>query len=275
MGKTRQQRRVETIEVLNNLKEREIQENKRLKRKKEILEEQTKETTFTLIGTIEEIEVELTRIKREKKQNELKKEKLVNQIVITWKHYLNYNKTIQRLQQMTYMEEDIDFYYWYLHQTNVLIQPSKKKFTIPSSSDLKDPLLLDILELPIEIMNHIQSYLSYENLYSLLENRYNPLKMINKFQSKALKLLIHHLFQPIFLDILEEETKEMMIAKFKTFYNGSNDEERIKRNVYDERVFLKNIILTLKPKDPMIFYKMYQFIVILYKIMFGLDQFKK
>ena len=86
MGKTRLQHRLDTIEVLSNYKIREKKENERLKRKKEMLE-QTMLDQFTITGTIEEINMELKRIKKEKKENIKNLQKIIHQIYITVSKY--------------------------------------------------------------------------------------------------------------------------------------------------------------------------------------------
>ena len=63
MTKTRLQQRNETIELLTDYKNRELKENERLKRKRELLE-QTFPNYYTISGTMEEIESETKKIQK-------------------------------------------------------------------------------------------------------------------------------------------------------------------------------------------------------------------
>lgn len=269
MTKTRLQQRKETIEQLTDLKKREIEENKRLKRKKENLE-QTITNHFVINGTIEEMEFELKNIKIETFNKQQKIKKLVNLIVNTVNNIFNYNKQISRLNQLIYMDDDIKFYYWYSKQMYVIL-PKKKKC---NDEPIIDPFLKKIYNnLPNEIIDIIKEYIDFEIQGNLLENKYDPIKMINKFKPKQIKEFINKIYISKGIDSYSLETKDIIIHKFDTFYNCSYNDDivlRIKRNITDERLFLKNIILSFKPKDQEILFELYKFIIIIYKIRFGL-----
>jgi hypothetical protein len=206
--------------------------------------------------------MELNKIKKEKKESEQKLIQTCYHLMMVRNRQLKYNKDIKRLQQLTYMEEDLEFYYWYSNQTNLF---SKQKVV------LTDPLLLKINnELPNEIINCIQEHFTFETRALLLESKYNPLKIINKFNSYQISKIIKVIFSKFILKCLNEETTNAILNKFTTFYNCTPLEEpmnRIKRKITDERVFLKNIVLSFKPNQHSILFELYKYIILLNKIL--------
>jgi len=267
MVKARLQRRLDIIEGLKNLVKSEIKENERLKRKKEMLE-QSNCNSYTITGTIEEMEVELKRIKREKDEKKQKLQKIINQIVFGWRKFLNFKKSIRQLQQLTYMEEDIEFYYWYSKQS--FIFPIKRKNA--SDTIIIEPILKSVKKLPDELINYIQEFLTFETKSNLLENKYDPIKLINKFKNRHIVEFINKIYDLSLFETLDEETQENINVKFNTFYDCTYPlEQRImrkKRNITEERLFLKNIILALKPKHSNIMFKLFKVIIIAHKNLF-------
>ena len=263
MTKTRLQQRNETIELLTDYKNRELKENERLKRKRELLE-QTFPNYYTISGTMEEIESETKKIQKERKEKQFVLNNLIHLISKTIQRYFSFRNSIRRLQQMTYMEDDIQFYYWYSKQTNIF--PAKKK------SSLTDPLLKKIkTDIPDEVMNIIQEYIPYETKSNLLENKYDPIKLINKFKTRHIMHFLNKIYHSELLQSLDNETNEQILTKFSTFYDCSPRHEtrsRIKRNITDERVFLKNIILSFKPKYSKIYYDLFKLIIVVHKNLF-------
>jgi hypothetical protein len=266
MPKSRLQHRNEKIEELTNLKNSEWEDNKRLKRKKEHLE-QSVCNHFIINGTIEEMEFELKHIKKEREDKQKKIEKLTRQISNNIRNILNYKCTICRLKQMIYMEDDIKFYYWYSKQYNIIY--SKK--TELSKIKIQDSLLLSVLGLPNEMMNIIFEYMTWETKCSILENKFDPIKLIGKFQPNHIKEILNNIYQNKLLISLDNEMNNHIVTKFAMFYDCSYTTElrlRLKRNITDERIFLKNIILSFKPKNSEIMYSLFKLIIIVYKNLF-------
>ena len=159
MTKTRLQQRNETIELLTDYKNRELKENERLKRKRELLE-QTFPNYYTISGTMEEIESETKKIQKERKEKQFVLNNLIHLISKTIQRYFSFRNSIRRLQQMTYMEDDSQFYYWYSKQTNIF--PAKKK------SSLTDPLLKKIkTDIPDEVYEKILVELKKERITNM------------------------------------------------------------------------------------------------------------
>jgi hypothetical protein len=265
MPKTRIQHRNETIEELTNLKNSECEQNKRLRRKKEHLE-QSICNHFIINGTIAEMEFELKHIKKENEDKQKKIQKLIHQISNNVRNILNYKYTICRLKQMIYMEDDIKFYYWYSKQYNIIT-----KKTDFSKIKIKDSLLLSVLGLPDVMMDLIFEYMTFETKCTLLENKYDPIKLIGKFQTKHIKEILNNIYESELLNSLDTEMNDHIVTKFFMFYNCSYRTEqrlRLKRNITDERIFLKNIILSFKPKNPEIMYSLFKLIIIVYKKLF-------
>ena len=263
MTRTRLNTRFENIEKLTNLKNDEKRERVRLSRKMDLLEQPLINVNYTIRGTIEEIEMEVKRIKKERKESARQMQKVWNQLNRVKERIYNYKTAIQRLQQLSYMEGDLEFYYWYGKQSNVFSSKKNKNIIIT------DPLLLKINNLPNEMMNLVQEYFTFETRAVLLESKYDPLKMLNKFNSRQISEIINTIFNVNVLDLLDNDTKENVLFKFTTFYAWGPLEDprlRLKRTVTDERLFLKNIVLSFKPNHHMMLFGMYRFIILLHKI---------
>jgi len=204
--------------------------------------------------------METKRMKKEINEKQANLNNVIHQISKSVQRYFNFRYSIRRLQQLTYMEEDIQFYYWYGNQMNIF--PAKKK----SNVVVTDPLLLTIKnDIPDEMMNLIQEYIPYETKCDLLENKYDPIKLINKFKTRHIMEILNKIYQSQLLESLDTETNQQIITKFQTFYDCLHTDElrfRIKRNITDERIFLKNIILSFKPKYPKIIYDLFKLIVV-------------
>jgi len=263
MTRTRLNTRFQNIEKLTNLKNGEKRERVRLSRKMDLLEQPLINVNYTIRGTVEEIEMEVKRIKKERKESAQKMQKVWNQLNRVKERIYNYKTAIQRLQQLSYMEADIEFYYWYGKQTNLFSTKNNKNIMIT------DPLLLKINNLPYDMMNLVQEYFTFETRAVLLESKYDPLKMLNKFNSRQIGEIINTIFNINVLDLLDNDTKENVLFKFTTFYAWGPLEDprlRLKRTVTDERVFLKNIVLSFKPNHHMMLFGMYRFIILLHRI---------
>lgn len=255
--------RLENIEKLTNLKNDEKKERVRLTRKMEMIESLL-HVNYTITGNLEEMQMEIGRIKKERKEAEQKRIKIHNQILRVKDKYFQYKLAVKRLQQLIYMEEDIEFYYWYSNQNNLFSKKVKKNLVIT------DPLLLKIKnDLPDEIINVVQEYFTFETKALLLESKYDPLKMINKFNSYQISEILKTIFSDFVMERIDENTKEAILFKYSTFYDclpylG----EPIIRNITDERVFLKNIVLSFKPNHHTMLFGLYRFIILLNRIIF-------
>ena len=99
MTRTRLNTRFENIEKLTNLKNGEKRERVRLSRKMDLLEQPLINVNYTIRGSIEEIEMEVKRIKKERKESAQKMQKVWNQLNRVKQRIYNYKTAIQRLQQ--------------------------------------------------------------------------------------------------------------------------------------------------------------------------------
>ena len=68
------------------------------------------------------------------------------------------------------------------------------------------------------------------------------------------------------MERIDEDTKETILFKYTTFYDCRPFEEPIIRNITDERVFLKNIVLSFKPNHHTMLFGLYRFIILLNRI---------
>ena len=259
---SRLDKRLEIINRLNDLKYKENREMERLKRKKSMIQDSIPEN-YIIKGNQEEIELQLKRIKREKKEKQQNIKNIMKVLLETSKKYLNYKSSIRRLEQLTFMEQDIQFY-----KTFIL----KKKIHAKISNWNNNSLLKNIKKnIPTDIIYYICEFFHYETKCNLLESKYNPLKLINKLSIININKFISVIFCYDILNcnnILNNETKEIIILKYETFYNCKVDEninKRIKRNYYDTRIFFKNIVLSFRPNCFQILYGLYKLIILLYK----------
>jgi hypothetical protein len=264
MTKSRLNTRLENIARLTQLKNDEKKEKVRLIRKKEMVESLL-HVNYTITGNLDEMQMEIRRIRKERKEAEQKMVKTCKQILRVNEKCFQYKLAIKRLQQLTYLEEDIEFYYWYSNQNNLFTKKVNKHLVIT------DPLLLKIKnDLPDEIINVVQEYFTYETKSILLESKYDPIKLINKFNSYQINGIIETIFGNFVMKLLDEDTKDNILFKYRTFYdcNPNSGEETLIRNITDERVFLKNIVLSFKPYQHKILYGLYRLIILLNKITF-------
>jgi hypothetical protein len=220
---------------------------------------------YTITGNLDEMQMEIRRIRKERKEAEKKMFETCKQIVKIKDKCYQYNLAIKRLQQLTYLEEDIEFYYWYSNQNNLFTKKENKPIVIT------DPLLLKIKnDLPDAIINVVKEYLTYETKAILLESKFDPIKLINKFNSYQISGIIITIYSNFVMKLLDEDTKDNILFKYRTFYdcNPNSGEETLIRNITDERVFLKNIVLSFKPYQHKILYGLYRLIILLNKITF-------
>lgn len=230
-------------------------EEARLKRKRTQLDLMYKKNiTLTLRGTIEEIEQSLKIHKKEKQEIILNKSKINKEILINRKYFINNTKKIERLNQLTVMEEEVNTY---KKNTN-------KKITNSNSNNLKnDSLLSSIDNLPNELKIIIQEYFTYDTRAALLESKYKPLNIIQKMNAKLLKKLIQVIFHKEIYRFYEYSLKQQMVADYCIFYNTYIvNEMQINRYSIDEKTFLSYIIINMN-SYPKILYGIYKFLILL------------
>ena len=255
-------KRLEIINKVNELKHKENREMERLKRKKTMIQDSIKEN-YIIKGNFEEIEQQIKRMKKEKKDKQKNIQMIMKLLLEISRKYYNYKSTIRYLEQLTYMEQDIQFY-----KTFIL----KKKIHAKITKCNNDSILQNIKNnLPSDIIHYIQKFFTYDTKCNLLECKYNPLKIINKLSISNINKIISVIFSKEILycnDIIDEETKEIIIIKYEIFYNDKvteNINQRKKRNIYDTRLFFKNIVLSFRPSCFKILYGLYKLIILLYK----------
>lgn len=159
------------------------------------------------------------------------------------------------------MEKDILFYKNYIFKKN---NPKHNHYD-------DDYLLQNInLKLPEDIILYIQQYFTFETKCALLESKYNPLKIMNYLSIFNVHKIINIIFNTDILEcneMMDEETRKIIIFRYEIFYNCKVNENiniRIKRSKYDERIFLKNIVLSFRPTCLNFLYGLYKFIILLY-----------
>jgi hypothetical protein len=203
------------------------------------------------------MEYQLKQLKKETKERENKMKEIRKTIIKNKIIYIKNKKTIARLYQLTEMEEDIkqDF-----KNTNINTNTN-------TNLDLKKMKK----NLPDELLRYIQEYFTYETKYLLLESKYKPFQVINKFNTYITRQIIKIMFNK---DInkylfLNNEIEDIIIQKYTLFYDcllpDENNILKIKRNIKDEKIFLKHIIHSFRETCPDILYGLYKFIILLNK----------
>jgi len=236
--------------------------NKFYKRQQRILEESLNKN-YVLTGNIKDIEIQLKSIKKEKREKERKIDKLETKIIKTYNNYKYYRDSINRLKQINYMQEDIDFYKNY--------KLNQKIFNKINDKNNNNILKIISYSIPDDIINYIKEFLCFETRCNLLEQKYNPLKIINTLPKFKIQQYIKILIQNInsFNLIINTETLNIISYIHNTFYNcdlTKHNQPKIKRNITDERLFLKNIILSFRPSCIDILFKIYKEIIIYKKV---------
>jgi hypothetical protein len=229
-------------------------ENKRLNTKKKNLDVFL-DKKYTICGNIKDIEYELNQIKKETKEKDSKKKEIIKTIIKNKKIYIKNKQTIARLYQLTEMEHNIK---------NIKYITNTNTNTNTTNFDLKQMSII----LPVEVLRHIQEYFTFETRYLLLESKYKPFQLINKFNSYLTREIIKTITVKKYL-YLNSGIEDNMIQQYNIFYDcllsDENNIFKIKRNIKDEKIFLKYIINSFREKYPHVIYDLYKLIILLNK----------
>jgi hypothetical protein len=206
-----------------------------------------KNKTLTIRGSITEIEQQLKIHKKEKQENIAKRTKIYNELILYQTYLENNNKKINRLNQLTEMEEDIQFYTQYAN-INTNTHQDKSFFH-----------LLD--NLPVELQRCISEYLTYDTRCALLESKYKPLNLIKKMNAKTIKKIIYIIFNYHIYQYYDTSIKLNMNSEYFIFYETYS--RPLKRNVTDEKTFLSFLLIHIRYDNPQILYELYKYIILI------------
>jgi hypothetical protein len=216
----------------------------------------------TLSGNIEEIEIELKRLKKEKKNAKKKKKLIINKINKCIDKKFEYRFEISKIHQLNSIDYDIQNYKKYSKENkknNINLKKMKKI-------------------LPDVIIEYIKEFFTLHTKCQLLQAKYKPLKIINDFTSLQINNIFNSIFKPEILNKIHtypEEIERLKLnyrafykyydSEFNTEYNNNN-----KKNISikDEKKFLKYIIIAhYSINKTYIRYELFKFIIILNKIL--------
>jgi hypothetical protein len=243
--------KIKTLEDINYIIK---WDNKRLQTKKQNID-RILEKKYTLQGNIQDIENELKRLKKEIKLKIKEKVDICKTIAKNELIFLKNKKVINRLNQLNKMEEEMILYQQNENENKLIPNPNNLDFDLNK-----------INELPIELKRYIQEFFTYDTQCALLETKYKPFTIINHFTPYMLREIIQTIFNKE-IDIyiyLNDIVKEKIINEYNLFYDYSI--VKIKRNNYDERIFIKYIFIYFQYRFPRILNGLYKFIILLDKI---------
>ena len=231
-------------------------ENERLKRKLKCMQIQMHEIK-TVTGSIYEIEKDLKYFKKERREILIKINKIKKEININFHSSVAAFKLVDRIEQMEEMEEDLKFYKQFAYSNTKVKANNKIKIT--------DPFLQQIhSKLPDVILDYIQEYFHYDTKCALLEQKYNPLRIINNFKSNNLKEIINYIYRVDVIKHYNLEVNKYFIDNIYVFYNYMTEENeniKMKRSINDEKTFLSHTLVSYRDLSPHILYNLYKFIV--------------
>ena len=231
-------------------------DNERLYRKKKSFDLLLRKyNQVTVTGTILEIEKELINIKNDKKNLIKQRNNLIKDIFVNEQNERASSKIINRINQLTEMEDDVKYYI----NIKPLIKKNEKK------NKINDPLLKAVDKLPTELINYIQEFFTDETKCELLESKYKPYKIVNKLSAFKLRNIIKIVFEKQIMKIDNEvDWKKQMIHSYKIFYDTTiiNNVYKIKRNLPDEKTFLIYTLITFRYTCPEILYELFKLIII-------------
>jgi hypothetical protein len=223
------------------------------------------EANHILSGNTEEIEIELKRIKKEKKNAKKKKKLLLNKINKSIDKKLEYRFEISQIQQLNSIDKDIQEYKKY------------SKEDITNSINLKKMKKI----LPDEIIAYIKEFFTLNTKCLLLESKYKPFKMMNDFHRLQINNVFNSIFKPEMLNKIHtfpEEIEKLKLnyrtfykyyeSEFNTEYNNNNKK---KISIKDEKKFLKYIVIAHYSLNSLYTrYELFKFIIILHLFTFKL-----
>lgn len=242
------QKRLKEIEQCNSMITCCINENTRLKRKLLQIDNELKQNnTLTIQGSITEIEQTLKIHKKEQQENIIKRKKIYNELTLYKTYFTNNQKKINRINQLTDMEEDIKFYAQY---ANIYTNTHQDKSFFH---------LLD--NLPDELQMCISEYLTYETRCALLESKYKPLNLIKKMNANTVKKIIYIIFNYEIYQFYDTSIKLNMNSEYFVFYDSNS--KPLTRNIKDEKTFLSFILINIRYENPQILYELYKYIILI------------
>ena len=228
-------------------------ENQRLNRKLLPLNNIIYKNNLTVVGTLQEIKLQIKEIEKQKKYAINEKKKIHKTISKNLTYiYLN-EEAIERLNQMQEMEDDVKNF---IKQNKNVKKQNKNKITDPLLSQIQN-------DLPPEILRYIQEFFTYSTLCELFECKNKPFQMINQLKPTKLREIINIIFHQDVNRYFEEEIKDVIEIKYNVFYfiriiHGFLN--RSSRSNKDEQIFLKHIFLCFREKYPRILYGIYKFL---------------
>jgi hypothetical protein len=125
--------------------------------------------------------------------------------------------------------------------------------------------------LPEVVLRLIHEYFTYETQYLLLESKYKPFQIINKFSTYFTREVIKTIIvkKKYLSSILNNEIEDNLNQSYNIFYDCLHSDEnninKLKRNIKDEKIFLKHIINSFRDTFPRITYELYKLIILLNK----------
>ena len=196
-------------------------------------------------GSIREMEIKLNRLKIQRKGIELFQKKLDKLSEKTFEKAYGYQKKVLHSEFVILVDvESSDL------EISQKIQKKQEKYAADKVINIKK-----LAALPCDVLNHIKGFLTNETRFSLLEQKYKPMKLFLSMPRKQTFALLRHI----------AGTCEEVLSTINDFYRAgspswplfdisrSNMITNVSKNVtvFHEKVLLKYVLLKLLSLEKM------------------------
>jgi hypothetical protein len=132
----------------------------------------------------------------------------------------------------------------------------------------------NLSRLPDDILKHIQSYFTYETKCSLLESKYNPIKLFLSLNSSSVFIYIRIIHSKLNTDCLRKEINNMLIGFYGLPFSSLQympiqliNTARKNMPASDEKILLKSMLQYVSACDPKMAFELFRSIIVVKKFL--------
>jgi hypothetical protein len=218
-------------------------------------------------GNIQQIQDTLISLKKYKKEKQQQQNMWKRKMYMYLSQYNSYIKQINHSNRMINMMNNVTVFenankdeMKIRYEIYELEKKEKKK-----KSKNKKNLKKEFIDLPDDILRHIQSYITYENQYELLEDKYNPLRMLKNIPSRRIPLLLEKIYtSKDYYHILTEDEYEEQYREY-TNEKVYNPYIYTALNFSEKKWYIRDALRMFKLRNPKLAYKLIKWIIILFQ----------